>query len=151
MKSNYWFILLLLMLVACSPKSEVDQTKRVAESLKAENAELKASLKAEKAENAELKSQLAKKPALPVNMSLRKAMMGPGYVAKFSTTVKDSVPVIVTVKSAALGTTKRFELHLNPITTTELGHAEGATIEKGDTITIENNNFSPATFVVNVR
>ena len=137
MKFYALLILSLLTLVACSPKSDVDEAKREAERLKAENAELKA--------------QLAKKPAIPVSMSLRKAMMGPGYVAMFNTTVKSSVSVLVTVKSAALGTVKKFELHLNPNVTTELGHAEGAVIENGDTITVENNNYSSVTFTVNVN
>ena len=137
MKFYALLILSLLTLVACSPKSDVDEAKREAERLKAENAELKA--------------QLAKKPEIPVSMSLRKAMMGPGYVAMFDTTVKSPVPVLVTVKSAALGTVKKFELHLNPNVTTELGHAEGAVIEKGDTITVENNNYSSVTFTVNVN
>ena len=127
----------LLTLAACSPKSDVDQAKREAERLKAENAQLKA--------------ELAKKPVLPVKMSLRKAMMGPGYVAIFNTTVKNPVPVLVTVKSAALGTAKKFELHLNPNTPAELGHLEGAVIENGDSITLENNNYSSASFTVSVN
>lgn len=137
MKFYSLLILSFLTLAACSPKSDVDEAKREAERLKAENAELKA--------------QLAKKPALPVSMSLRKAMMGPGYVAMFNTTVKSPVPVLVTVKSAALGTIKKFELHLKPNTTTELGHAEGAAIGKDDIVTIENNNYSSVTFTVNVN
>lgn len=137
MKLYFLIILSLLTLTACAPQSDVEEAKREIGRLKAENAQLKA--------------QLAKKPTLPVHMALREAMMGPGYVAMFNTTVKSSIPVLVTVKSAALGTVKKFELHLNPNTTTELGHAEGAAIEDGDTIIIENNNYSAATLTANVK
>ncbi len=137
MKFYHLLLVSLLALSACAPQSDLDEAKREIERLKVENEQLKA--------------QLAKKPALPVTMSLRKAMMGPGHVAMFNTTVKSPVSVLVTVKSAALGTTKKFELHLSPSIPTELGYTDGAAIEQGDTITLENNNYSPATFVVNIN
>jgi hypothetical protein len=137
MKGYCLLVLAVLFMAGCARRSELDEANREIGRLKAENAELQ--------------SQLAKKPQLPVTMSLRKAMLGPGLVAVFNTTVKASVPVLVTVKSAALGTLKKFELHLNSNLPTELGHAEGAAIEQGDTITLENNNYSLAAFVVNMK
>lgn len=89
---------------------------------------------------------LSKKAALPVKVSFRKAWFGPGYVAMFETTIKNSVPILVTVKSAALGTVKRFELHLNQYIPTELG----AVIEKGDIIVLENDNYSTAVVIAHV-
>lgn len=102
-------------------------------------------------EGAQLKSELAKKPAPPVTLSLRQALIGPGYVAVFNTTVKSPVAVLATVKSAALGTAKKFELHLNPVGPTELGHLEGAVIERGDVIILENTNYSPAVFTITAK
>ncbi len=133
-----------LLLTACAPKSDVDAAKKQIEQLQTQVASLQA-------ENAQLKAQLAKKPELPVTMSLRKAMMGPGYVAVFNTTVKSPISVLAKLRSASLGTTKQFELHLNPNAATELGHVEGAVIENGDTITLENNNYSTATFTAKVN
>lgn len=75
--------------------------------------------------------------------------MGKGIVAIFSTTIKAPVATIIRVYSASLGTTKQFELHLESSHTTELGHLEGAFLENGDTITIENQNYSSTTVTVN--
>ncbi len=133
-----------LLLTACAPKSDLDAAKKQIEQLQTQVATLQT-------ENTQLKAQLAKKPELPVTMSLRKAMMGPGLVAVFNTTVKSPVSALAIIHSASLGTTKQFELHLNPNVATELGHLEGAVIENGDTITLRNNNYSDVTFTVNTK
>jgi hypothetical protein len=96
------------------------------------------------------KSETETKPELPITVSLRKAIMGPGNVAIFNTTIKSPVPILVTLHSSAFGTDKRFELHLEPAHSTELGHMEGAVIENGDTITIENQNYASRSFKVNL-
>lgn len=80
-------------------------------------------------------------PELPVSVTFRTAMLGPGNVAVFNTTVKAPISVLVTVESAALGTKKQFELHLDPNRATELGHLEGVVIESGDLITVHNQNY----------
>lgn len=141
MRTKILIIASAILLSACAPKSDLDAAKNQITQLESVVAQLQA-------ENTQLKAQVDKKPELPVTLSLRKAMMGPGLVAVFNTTVKSPVSVLAIVKSAALGTTKQFELHLNPAAATELGHMEGATIEAGDTITLENKNFSTATFTV---
>lgn len=134
----------VLLLTACAPKSDLDAAKKQIEGLQTQVAALQT-------ENAHLKAQLERKPELPVTLSLRKAMMGPGLVAIFNTTVKSPVSVLATIHSVSLGTTKEFELHLNPNVATELGHLEGAVIENGDTITLRNNNYSDVTFTVNTK
>lgn len=143
---NYKVVLICsaLLVTACAPKSDLDAAKKQIE-------ELQAQITALSAENTHLKDQLAKKPELPVTLSLRKAVMGPGFVAAFNTTIKSPISVLVTIKSAALGTTKQLELHLNPTGPAEIGHLEGAIIEAGDTITLENSNYSSATFTVNAN
>jgi len=143
-KAKVLLVCSALIISACAPQSDLDSAKKQIN-------ELRARLAALEVENAKLKAQIAKKPELPVTMSLRKAVMGPGYVAVFNTTVKSPVTVLATLKSAALGTSKQFELRLNPTTATELGHLEGAVIERGDTITLENNNYSPIIFSVIVK
>lgn len=134
MKFIPFLVLGLFLLSACVPKSELDEANQKIAELQALNSQLKA--------------EIEKKPELPVTVSFRQAMMGPGNVAIFSTTIKSPVSILVTLHSSALGTTKQFELHLESSHSTELGHIEGAVIENGDTITIENQNYSPATFTV---
>jgi hypothetical protein len=155
MNARSLIICTTLVISACVPKSEFEAAKRVNDELNAkieelqmENSQLKTQLERLQGEGEQLKSKLAEKPKLPVTMSLRKALTGPGYVAIFQTTVKARVPVLATVKSTALGTSKRFELHLDPVGQTELGHLEGAVIEPGDVIILENTNFSPAAFTL---
>ena len=171
-------VLSLFLLSACAPKSEVDEAnKKIAElqaqtaAAQAETEKIKAQAAAAQAEaervkveaeaaknenqnleaqNSQLQAKVDEKPELPVTVSFRKAMTGPGNVAVLNTTVKSNVPVLITLHSAALGTSKTFERHLDPSHTTELGHLEGAVIENGDTITIENQNYSPVTFTVSL-
>lgn len=162
MKVISFLILSLFSLSACAPKSELDEAnKKIAElqaqaaAAQAETVRLRAEAKAAKnenqtleARNSQLQAKVDEKPNLPVTLSFRKAMMGPGYVAIFNTTIKAPVAVLVNLHSAALGTTKQFELHLDSTHPTELGHMEGAVIENGDTITVENQNYSPTRFTV---
>ena len=152
----------LLCLCACGPSPELVAAKNTIAEQEARIASLQQESAAAKAEIASLtarldkmgneldksSAQLAKKPDLPISISVRKALTGPGLVAVFDTTIKSSLAVMVTVTSTALGTTKAFEVHLNPSGPTSLGHLEGAVIEPGDIITVENNNFSATTFTV---
>ena len=88
-------------------------------------------------------------PELPVSVSSRAAMMGPGKVAIFNTTIKSPISVLVTIESAALGTTKQFELRLDPTKPSELGHLEGVVIESGDLITVKNQKYAPIKVRIN--
>lgn len=92
--------------------------------------------------------QLTRKPALPVSVSFRRAALGPGFVARFATTVKQDVPVQVTVKSLAFGSTKQVRLHLHSAGLVELGHAEGVALEPGDELLLENQAYSPTAIKV---
>lgn len=121
-----------------------------------QQAELKVNTTAEQlaSANNQLSSavlQLSRKPDLPVSVSFRPAALGPGLVARFTTTVKQDVPVQVTVRSKAFGTSKQFRLHLQSAGLVELGHAEGAPLEPGDELLLENQAFSPATVRVTAR
>lgn len=178
MKAISLLILALFLLSACAPKSEVEEAnKKIAElqaqtaAAQAETEKIKAQAALTQAEadrvkaeaettknenenlevkNSQLQAKVDEKPQLPVTVSFRKAMTGPGNVVILNTTVKTNVPVLITLHSAALGTSKTFERHLDPSHTTELGHLEGAVIENGDTITIENQNYSSITFTVSL-
>ena len=158
MTSRLFVTVFAIALSACAPKSELDAAqKRVSElqaqvaTLQSQLTELQSQATTAQAANAQLKEQLEKKPALPVTVSFRKALAGPGYVAIFNTTVKSPVSVLATLKSIALGTSKSFELHLDPSVASERGHLEGIVIEQGDILTMENQNYSPVTVTVNVK
>jgi hypothetical protein len=125
---------LLALCAACVPKSELEGAQTQIARLQTENAQLR--------------DQLAERSALPVKVAFRKALLGPGLVAIFETTIKNSVSVLVTIQSASLGTTKTVELHLDPAGTKEIGHQEGVVFETGDTLILENKDYSARTLTV---
>lgn len=171
-------LIAVLVLSACAPKSDVDEAnKKIAElqaqaaAAQAETEKIKAQAAATQAEaerikaeaevakseneiletqNSQLQAKIEEKPELPVTVTFRKSLMGKGNVAIFNTKIKSNVPVLITFDSAALGTSKKFELRLDPSHPSELGHLEGALIENGDTLTIENQNYSPLSVTVSL-
>lgn len=90
-----------------------------------------------------VKSRLAIKPEMPIKISFRRAIMGPGAVAKIETTVKKTVLVKVTVDDSVLGYKKEFKLSIDPTLGVEIGHAEGVPITDGDIITVFNSDYEP--------
>ena len=67
-------------------------------------------------------------------------------MAVFSTTVKQELPLLVTLNSKALGTSKRFQLRVPESGVAELGSTEGALIDPSDEIIVENTNYEKAVF-----
>lgn len=157
---------LAVLLAACAPQSEVDEAdaklaqaeakinalqaaKDQAEArmstLQVENDRLRSQLGALAVARAEDRQKLEEKMAMPVTLQFRKAILGGSLVGVFSTTVKETIPALVTVESAALGTVKRFELTIDGNGRTEV---EGITFRPGDRITVSNAKFWPVSFVV---
>lgn len=137
MKILVWLVLAVLV-SACVPKSDLDSANARIKQLEQSNAEQAAKI-------AELEGRLTKKPAMPVTVNLRKALLGSGYVAVFSTTIKQDFPVLVTVKSKSLGTSQQFRVNLTASGSTDLGSFQGASIEPTDELVIENQNYETAT------
>lgn len=147
-------MVLSLLFAACVSKSEFEKAQTENNNLRAQVAqlqqqvvELQNKLQETSSQLSAASSELARKPAMPVEVSFRRALMGPGYVAVFKTTIKQDYPVLVTVNSKALGTSQKFSLRLSQVRSTGLGHSEGATIEAGDEIIVENNNYEPLAVV----
>ncbi|MBI4825154.1 MAG: hypothetical protein HY807_01845 [Nitrospirae bacterium] len=140
MKKVLLVLLSSLLFVACVSKSEFEKAQAENSNLRAQIAELQSKL-------SEAKSELERKPAMPVKVTFRQALLGPGFVAVFNTTIKQDFPVLVTVKSKALGISQKFKLRLSYVATSELGHSEGVTIEAGDEVIVENNNYEPLVVV----
>lgn len=146
------------LLSACVPRSELFAAQSENENLRAQvallekqNGELRAQVVSAVEGLTAAKERLARKPAMPVTVSLRRALLGSAYVAVFATTVKEDFPVLVTVKSTALGTSKQFRVQLNASGTSELGSIEGAAIDIDDEMLIENNKFEPASLKFHKR
>ena len=83
---------------------------------------------------------------MPVKIGLRKALLGGGNIAAFSTTIKEDFPILVTVKSKALGTSKQFRLNLSASSATEVGASNGVQIDFEDEIIVENTNYRTSTY-----
>jgi hypothetical protein len=79
---------------------------------------------------------------------VRKAFLGPGLVVVLSTTVKEHIEVLATVRKPTLGTVKQVELNLDPSVSTNLGSSQGVVIDSGDVIILTNNNYSPSTITI---
>jgi len=127
-----------LGLFGCVPKADLDKANVEVEQLTTKVAQL------EKA-NAELEAKLNRKPSMPVKVSLRKPIIGTGYVAVFATTVKQDFPILVTIKSKALGTAKQVRVNLSGLGTTELGSTDGIRIDPEDELLLENTHYESAT------
>ena len=152
-------LILSLSLIACAPKSEVDKAQaeaaelskkvshleRLNEEQRRRIDDLELAVRQQTGKLAAAQQQLDRKPPMPVKVSLRKAFLGGGYVAVFSTTIKQDFPILVTVKSKALGTSKQFRLNLSSTQSTEMGRSEGLSIEPEDEVFIENTSYESAT------
>jgi outer membrane murein-binding lipoprotein Lpp len=136
-----------VLLCGCVPKSEVEKAQNDLAAARAKIQLLESELRQTQAELKTAHATLAKKPALPVQVTFRKAAMGPGYVAIVSTTIKKDFPVLVHVASKAIDRTKEFRLDLSFTHPTEIGHVEGAPIEDGDQVEITNNDYEPLVVV----
>ena len=148
-----------LALLGCAPKADLDKAKAEIEQLTSKVAtlerlnteqyqritELEAVAGRAASKLAAAEQQLNRKPAMPVRVSLRKGLLGTGYVVVFSTTIKQDFPVLVTVKSKALGTTKQIRVNLSGNGTTEVGSNEGLSVDLEDEMILENTNYESAT------
>jgi len=163
-KCNYYLPVLMTaaLLTACARQSDLDATnaKLAAANATIETAnanlasatktidDLKAQLAAVQTNNDQVNAQTEVKPRLPLAWVVRKAFLGPGLVVVLSTTVKEHLEVLATVRNPTLGTAKQVELHLDPSVPANLDSSQGVVIESGDVITVTNNNYSPSTITV---
>ncbi|MEO1016316.1 MAG: hypothetical protein AAFY56_01295 [Pseudomonadota bacterium] len=85
--------------------------------------------------------EISSKEPLPVKVSYRDALLGPGYVAQFRNESPRYLAVVVTVKNPTTGQVVSSRLDLPPEQMVEIGHAEGWTFVSGDTITLEHTDY----------
>jgi hypothetical protein len=137
----FFLVPFFFLLIGCSDKAELQRLRVENSQLKSQVALLQFQVGQANTHLQETKLQLAKKPAMPVKIGFRKALMGAGYVAVLNTTIKQDFPVVVIFKSKSLGTTNKFQVNLSQSTPSEIGHLQGATIFPGDEIFVENTQF----------
>ncbi len=147
-----WF---MLSLSACVPKGDLDSAqsenaklKAQVEQLQQQVADLQKRLSESSSQLTNAQAELARMPQMPVKVTFRKAMTGPGMVAMFETTVKQDIPVVVTHYNKALAMPQQFRLNLSQTRQSPLGYAEGAPLEIGEELLVENNNYEPLKVLV---
>lgn len=82
------------------------------------------------------------KPAMPIEVKYRKALLADGLVGIFKNTSNRQLAVVATFTNPTLKITKSFRLDLSPGGTKEIGHMEGWNFESGDTITLTHNDYA---------
>jgi hypothetical protein len=162
MRLSFGVIVVAVLLAGCARQSDLDaaNAKLAAANATIETSnaslaaatktidDLKTQLAAAQPQNDQINAQTAVKPRLPLAWVVRKAFLGPGLVVVLSTTVKEHIEVLATVRNPTLETVKQVELHLDPSVPANLGSSQGVIIESGDVITLTNNNYSPSTITV---
>jgi len=81
------------------------------------------------------------RPQMPIELSYRSAMMGPGLVIELNNTSTRYLTVIVTLINPTLNKKENYRIDLSPNSTKEIGHAEGWAFASGDTIEIVHNEY----------
>lgn len=78
---------------------------------------------------------------VPVEVSYRKAFLGPGLVVSLNSTAQQPLTVKVTMLRGASGAKAVREFTLAPGSRTEIGHAEGLPFTTGDEVVIEHAEY----------
>ena len=115
----------------------VETRNRLTESLR-EVEQLKAQLAYKESD---YQATATAKPALPVVVGFRSSMLGRGLVAVIENTSDRYLPVVLTVRNPTQSTAKRFNLELDPKSSTHFGHLEGWQFASGDEVGLLNDEF----------
>lgn len=89
----------------------------------------------------DFQARVAAKPALPVVVGFRSSMLGQGLVAVIENTSDRYLTVLLAVRNPTLSTAKRFQIELEPKSSTEFGHLEGWQFASGDEVALFNDEF----------
>jgi hypothetical protein len=82
--------------------------------------------------------------SVPVTVTFRKALLGPGYVAVLTKKdPKESFLAKVTVKKAGIDAAVSVIARMDTPLAKEVGHSQGVAIDVGDVITITNDKYQP--------
>jgi hypothetical protein len=85
------------------------------------------------------------RPEMPIELTYREAMLGPGLVVIFKNISDRHLSVVANFKNPTLNMSEAFRLDLSPNQIKEVGHAEGWAFASGDLIKVEHNEYKALT------
>lgn len=88
----------------------------------------------------------AGKPALPVKVMQRNALLAGGKVAVFTNTGNKTLSVLVVFENASFKERKRYDMVLSPGETKEIGGFEGWTVVPGETVRLTSDGYASASY-----
>jgi len=88
----------------------------------------------------------AGKPALPVKVQQRDALIAGGKVAIFTNNGNKTLSVLVILENATFKERKHYDLVLSPGQTQEIGGFEGWTVVPGETVRLTSAGYSSASY-----
>ena len=86
------------------------------------------------------------KPAMPVEVKYRRALLANGYVTDFKNKSNRQLTILATFTNPTLKASKSMSLVLSPGETKEIGHMEGWNFSSGDTMTLAHHDYQSATW-----
>lgn len=90
-----------------------------------------------------VQAEYESRPELPVEISYREALLGPGLVAVFKNTSSRHLAIVATIYNPTLQKEESYRLDLSPETPIEVGHSEGWTFSSGDIIKLVHSEYKP--------
>jgi hypothetical protein len=88
------------------------------------------------------------KPAMPVTVQERKALLGPGKVVLITNVSNSELSVLATFTSTATHATTSKQLVIEPHKVAEIGYAQGWAFASGDMIRLSNISYGDAQYVI---
>ena len=88
----------------------------------------------------------AGKPALPVKVMQRNALLAGGKVAIFTNTGNKTLSVLVVLENASFEERKRYDLVLSPGEKKEIGGFEGWKVVSGETVSLTSDGYASASY-----
>ena len=80
-------------------------------------------------------------PPMPVEVSFRGALLGPGLVLQVKNKSARHLSILVVLKNPSMQQGKNYRLDVAPQETSEVGHREGWTLASGDNIELFHNDY----------
>lgn len=93
-------------------------------------------------------AEYAARPEMPIEISYRSAILGPGIVAIFKNVSGRHLAVVATFSNPTLKKTQSYRLDLSPNNILEFGHSEGWVFASGDTVGITHNDYKNLNVVI---
>jgi hypothetical protein len=83
------------------------------------------------------------KPEMPLQLTYRKAVIGPGLVVGLNNLSERHLAVVLTVTNPTTKQERSFRVDMSPKHTTEIGHLEGWAFASGDLVKVVHSDYRP--------